>query len=108
VKERKSSFASLGEILRGVVPDAKVSEAAVLRTLAGAWASVVPPAAGAAAKSSRPLGLEGPVLTVAVDNPLWAGELNFYKPEMIESIRRLVPGRTVGEIRFVTKAPRRT
>ena len=108
MKERKASFASAKEILRLIIPDEKYGETSALKILSGAWSSVIPGAVRSAADSSKPLKIEDAVLMIAVDNPLWAGELNFYRREMLERIAVLVPGRTVKDIRFVTKEPRRT
>ena len=69
--------------------------AAALATLFGRWAELV---GVQIAAHSRPLSLRKGVLTVAVDQPAWATQLNYFQADMIARIDEAVGAGTVTRI----------
>ena len=106
-EDKKTGFAGVADIIRTIIPREKFDEVEALNALSSSWETVIPAAVSAAVPRTRPLSINGRILTVAVDNPLWSGELGFFRKEIVAKIRQLVPSTGIEDVKFVTKAPRR-
>lgn len=101
-KRRKGDLAPLSRLLTGAYPSNEPEELKAIRVF-GWWDKAVPPRV---AKNARPVRLWEGVLTVHTTTAAWASDLDFLRPQLLESVRRHAPNAKVREIRIrVGKLP---
>lgn len=72
--------------------------------VAEVWAELVGPALAA---HSRPRAVRGGILSIVVDDPVWAGQFRYLDQVLVERIGATLPAVTVREVRVaVASEPR--
>ena len=101
-KRRKGELAPLSRLLTRAYPTNEPEELKAIRVF-GWWDKAVPPRV---ARNARPYRLYEGVLTVHTTTAAWASDLDFLRPQLLESVQRYAPNAKVREIRIrVGKLP---
>ncbi len=84
------SFTSLKQILESVLKEHKLTSDIDAYRIFSVWEEIAGPAV---AKHSRPVRLNGDILYIEVDDPIWLSQLRYMKQDMLQKIdRRIKPG----------------
>ena len=103
VRFRKANPVSLSLILAPLVTELGIDSDIFFRKLRNNWQEIVGPAN---ARHTKPLSLDGSVLTIAVSSPAWNTQARYLKSSFLRNIERFEPdGRTeVRDLRFVLES----
>jgi predicted nucleic acid-binding Zn ribbon protein len=101
--DRHSDLRRLRDSLAAVTGHLGTAEPKVLGDIFGHWNDVV---GEAIAAHARPRSLRGGVLTIGVDDPVWATQLRFLEQDLIDRCRDLSGPSSVRSLRIVVEAPR--
>jgi predicted nucleic acid-binding Zn ribbon protein len=83
-------FVSLKQVLESVLKEHKLTSDIDAYKIFSVWAEIAGPMV---AKHSRPVRLNGNILYVEVDDPIWLAQLRYMKQDMLQKIdRRIKPG----------------
>ncbi len=98
-RRRKGKLADIGSELSRVLSDLGLDDAQRAFRIGECWEAAVGPEI---ARHSRPVGLRGDVLEVAVDSSVWAQQLQLQRPMILAALGRALPeGETPpGALRF--------
>ncbi|MGH9184065.1 MAG: DciA family protein [Acidimicrobiales bacterium] len=77
-------------------------DAAVLATVFGSWEELV---GGGVAAHARPRSLRDGVLVIAVEQPVWATQLRWASPVLVERVNQVVGRRVVDRVVLRVDAP---
>jgi predicted nucleic acid-binding Zn ribbon protein len=84
------SFTSLKQVLESVLKEHKLTADIDAYRIFTVWEEIAGPMV---AKHSRPARLNGNILYVEVDDPIWLSQLRYMKQDMLQKIdRRIKPG----------------
>lgn len=98
---KKKNAEPIGGILASVLERLRSEAAAGILDVCRVW----PEAVGEeAAHHSRPAGIKGPVLLVAVESSPWLHHLHFQKSRLIARVNELLGRRVVEDIKFTIGA----
>jgi predicted nucleic acid-binding Zn ribbon protein len=84
------SFTSLKQVLESVLKEHKLTSDIDAYQIFSVWAEIAGPTV---ANHSRPIRLNGDILYVEVDDPIWLSQLRYMKQDMLQKIdKRIKPG----------------
>ena len=89
---------SVGEVIRGILADRRLSPGMSLGRLATSWSSVV---GDSLARVTSPRSLENGVLTVAAETSAWAAQVSFLADEIGRKANAALDSEPVREVRVV-------
>lgn len=103
VRFRKANPVSLSRILAPLATELGIDEGILFKKLRNHWQDIVGPAN---ARHTKPLSLDGSVLTVAVSSPAWNTQARYLKSSFLKNIERFEPdnGTEILDIRFVLES----
>ena len=96
-KRGKSEPKAVGGIVETVLADLGLGEVARAARVCEAWADAV---GSEVARRSKPEGMRGEVLEVAVESSVWSQQLQMRRPQILESLRVCLGDDAPGDLRF--------
>ena len=103
---RKANAVPVGGLVQVAVRDIGAGPAVLLDMLVKRWNGIV---GDANARNTRPVNVDGEVLTIAVSSPVWITQARFMKTSFIEKINRFLgeSGQSVRDIAFTLDTKRK-
>ena len=84
------SFTSLKQVLESVLKEHKLTSDIDAYQIFSVWAEIAGPTV---ANHSRPIRLNGDILYVEVDDPIWLSQMRYMKEEILRKIEtQIKPG----------------
>lgn len=94
---RRSQLKSVGSMMDKVLSDLGLEAAATAFRVGERWEEAVGPER---AQHSRPVGMRGSVLEVAVDTSVWCQQLQLQRSEILGALRGLLGDEAPADLRF--------
>jgi len=101
---RRDDMRPLGDALAEVSKHLRLPEPKALGGVFGAWEDIV---GAEIAAHVQPRTLRGDVLTVVVDDNVWATQIRFLEGDLVRRIQRVAGPAAVASIRVVVDAQKR-